>query len=206
MQNLFNKDYFEKGIELGISGYSNYRWIPELTFPMAHWLIKYLGIKEDDRILDFGCAKGYLVLAFRLLHYKMYGCDVSDYALKNAPNEIQDYISRFITDFDKFDWVISKDVFEHIPYSDIDYVLCTIRKMCNNMFCIIPLGENGKYNIELYEHDKTHIIRESMEWWHNKFEDVGFIIREQVYRKKHIKENYARYKKGNGFFTLTSRL
>ena len=31
----YNQDYFERGIELGISGYNNYRWMPEFTIPMA---------------------------------------------------------------------------------------------------------------------------------------------------------------------------
>jgi len=64
----FNEDYYERGVELGISGYSNYRWMPELTIPMCHEMINILNIKDDETILDFGCAKGYVVKGFRLLH------------------------------------------------------------------------------------------------------------------------------------------
>ena len=35
MSDKFNEDYYERGLSLGVSGYTNYRWIPELTMPLA---------------------------------------------------------------------------------------------------------------------------------------------------------------------------
>ena len=78
-RNLFNEDYYERGLEKGISGYSNYRWMPELTIPMCAMLNESLGIKLGQRILDFGCAKGFIVRAFRLLHREAWGYDPSEY-------------------------------------------------------------------------------------------------------------------------------
>ena len=37
----YDKDYFKNGIASGKSCYSNYRWLPELTIPMAYNIIKY---------------------------------------------------------------------------------------------------------------------------------------------------------------------
>ena len=45
-QSNYSEDYYERGIELGISGYSNYRWIPELTIPMCYEMINILNIKD----------------------------------------------------------------------------------------------------------------------------------------------------------------
>ena len=39
----FNEDYYERGAETGKSLYSHYRWMPELTIPMAHHLARYIG-------------------------------------------------------------------------------------------------------------------------------------------------------------------
>lgn len=94
MKNLYDEDYYERGIENGVSCYTNYRWLPELTIPMAATMIEYLGIDMGDRILDFGCAKGYLVKAFRLLHREAYGFDISDYARENAHDDIRKYVSN----------------------------------------------------------------------------------------------------------------
>ena len=61
--NIYDKNYYECGIESGKSLYTNYRWMPELTIPMCSRMIEHLKISSRDKILDFGCAKGYSVKA-----------------------------------------------------------------------------------------------------------------------------------------------
>ena len=85
---LFDKEYFERGPMTGRSLYTNYRWLPELTLPLCHHIVRYCGIQEEDRILDFGCAKGYTVLGLRMLGYEAYGVDVSKYAISEAPKAV----------------------------------------------------------------------------------------------------------------------
>ena len=84
MTHKYDEDYFERGVETGKSLYSNYRWIPELTIPICAELIMQLKIGPEDTILDFGCAKGFIVKALRLLHREAYGVDISEYAIKQA--------------------------------------------------------------------------------------------------------------------------
>ena len=66
--NLFDENYFERGVETQTSLYQNYRWMPEQTIPMVMTIIDYLKIQRGATVLDFGCAKGFVVKAFRLLH------------------------------------------------------------------------------------------------------------------------------------------
>lgn len=202
MKILFDENYYERGIEKGVSCYSNYRWMPELTIPMAARMIEYLNISEEDTVLDFGCAKGYLVKAMRLLHRKAYGFDISEYARKNVPHEIEEYI---VSDIESvYSWVIAKDVFEHIAYEEIDEVLKKILNHSENLFAIVPLGDDGKYVVPAYELDKTHIIRENLDWWKKKFQYNGFEVVKAEYKVKYLKENWASYEMGNGFLTLMS--
>jgi len=70
--NKYDEEYFESGLATGKSCYLNYRWLPELTIKMAHNIIRYLDLKENEKILDYGCAKGYLVKAFRILDIEAY--------------------------------------------------------------------------------------------------------------------------------------
>ena len=203
---LFNEDYYERGIELGISGYTNYQWLPELTIPMCARMIEYLGITKNNRILDYGCAKGFTVKGFRLLHRECYGYDISDYAISQAPKDMAEYVTNNLKNFDQlqFDWVIAKDVFEHIDYNVIDLVLGDLNKKTRHLFAIIPLGKDGHYNVPLYDNDITHKITEPLEWWENKFQDNGFIVREAMYTIRYLKQNYASYRRGNGFFILSN--
>jgi hypothetical protein len=174
---------------------------------MAARLIEYLGITERDTILDYGCAKGYLVNSFRLLHREAYGYDISDYAVANAHPDVIKYVSTSLLNF--YDWIISKDVFEHIPYEDILNVMVDLSNRCRNMFVIVPLGminDKGEkqYAVPAYELDKTHIIRENIDWWKNLFVKSGFDVVKAVYEIKYLKENWAQFKNGNGFFILKS--
>jgi len=92
--NYFNKDYYENGISSGLSLYTNYKWMPDLTIPMAFRIIEILNIKERDSILDFGCAKGYMVKSFRMLYRDAYGVDISDYAISNCDKEVENYLLK----------------------------------------------------------------------------------------------------------------
>lgn len=171
---VFNEDYFQNGIKTGKSLYDRYRWLPGLTMSMAMSMIDYLNIKREHRILDYGCSRGYLVKAMRLLHRIAYGTDVSEYAIDNCDHDVVDYL-RLIVDEDgsipfdmPFDFGISKDVMEHISYEHIDFVFEQLSKHCKTLFIVVPLGEAGKYRIPQYELDSTHLIRENDDWWAQK--------------------------------------
>jgi len=201
MKNLYNEDYFERGVEMNISGYTNYRWIPELTIPLAFRMIEVLNINEKCKILDYGCAKGFLVKAFRSLYRNAYGYDLSEYAKSQVPIDVKPYIFENLDGL-MFDWVICKDVMEHIKYDDLDNMLKNIREVGKNFFFIIPLGKNGKYIVPSYELDITHIVRENIDWWFNKFEVNNFKVEIHTHKIKNIKENYSKWENGNGFFIL----
>jgi SAM-dependent methyltransferase len=200
--NLYDRDYYECGVESGKSCYNNYRWIPELTIPMCFRMIEYLKISEGNKILDFGCAKGFSVKAFRLLNRECWGYDISEYAINSAPSEITDFLSSDLGSFDvTFDWVIAKDVLEHISYEQIDDILLQLFLKSKNIFAVVPLGDGHRYNVPAYELDKTHVIRENKSWWIEKFIKAGFNNVSFSYRVPGIKENWKHYKDGNGFFT-----
>lgn len=175
--NFFDKSYYESGPQSGKSLYQNFRWMPELTIPLAHHIADYMNIYYDHTIMDYGCAKGYLVKAFRLLGYTAYGTDVSKYAISQADKEVDHNLSLIEPGsgaFPSTDHLIAKDVLEHIPYDSIDSTLEIIRNKCGKVFAIIPLAEDGKYIVPAYEFDKSHFIRENKDWWQDKFKQAGF--------------------------------
>ena len=178
MSDFFDKSYYEAGPQTGKSLYQNYRWIPELTIPLAHHIVSYTEIPESHTIMDFGCAKGYLVHALRLLGREAYGVDISEYAISQAPKEVSQYVEAIKPqgdDFDHCDLLLAKDILEHIPYAHLADQMKVIRKQCNRIFAIIPLAKNNKYIIPAYELDKSHYIREDKEWWIGVFKRAGFV-------------------------------
>ena len=203
----YDKDYYEHGIESGKSCYQNYRWIPELTIPMAMTIIDFLKIEKDQTILDYGCAKGFLVKAFRLLHRKAWGVDLSSYAISCS----EKYCSECSGDGKlpytpwKYDWCIAKDVFEHVD--DIDsmaIILKNLSLVTNKIFAVIPLGSNGKFTANANNVDKTHTLCMNKRDWTGFFGMRNWTVKNFTYRVDGIKDAYYdKDPRGHGFFTLS---
>lgn len=200
IKKVFDEKYFEDGVRSRVSAYENYRWMPERTIREASSIINNI---EFDKVLDFGCAKGFLVYAMRLLGKDAHGVDVSEYAVKNGHEKIKDYLSQIDTVEDikgGWDLIVAKDVLEHIPKEEIPKVLAGFRRRCKNLFVAVPLGDGKRYRIREYEMDITHVVREPEEWWLTTIVEAGFKIKYFDYEFGHLKENWTHdHPHGNAF-------
>ena len=80
----FGRDYFDGPREYGYGGYRyDGRWKP-----VARDIVAHFGLKPGDRVLDIGCAKGFLVKDLLSIGIDAYGVDVSEYALRNCEPEV----------------------------------------------------------------------------------------------------------------------
>jgi len=209
----YDADYFLRGKETGKSLYTDYRWMPDLTIPMAEAIAIHTGIKEGDKVLDFGCARGYLIRAFLELGYLAYGYDISKWALINcdkmAVNRTS-FIWKDVAERGPFDLVIAKDVLEHVEFNLLNDVIKDISLITGKIFVVVPLSpSHGKpYTVPEYEQDITHVIRMPLWDWHRLFVDVlgfGWNV-DSSYRKNGVKDNYySTYPDGNGFLTITKK-
>ena len=201
---LFTKDYYEDGVRKGISGYENYRWLPEQTIAMCREIANFIGINKNDKILDFGCAKGFIVKALNILGYDCYGCDISEYAIQNADPQTEDkvFLCTSVNNIAPYDIIIAKDTLEHIDYATLPGLLQGLAQKCKTLFVVVPLGKDGLYCAPEYEADITHVIRENKQWWEESFKNAGFKVMKSKYLVKGIKDQWAHYPEANGFFLL----
>ena len=82
----YGQAYFDGPREYGYGGYRyDGRWIP-----VARDMIAHFGLKPGDRVLDVGCAKGFLVKDLMLAcpGLEAFGIDVSRYALDHCEPEV----------------------------------------------------------------------------------------------------------------------
>ncbi|PPR17526.1 MAG: hypothetical protein CFH40_02613 [Alphaproteobacteria bacterium MarineAlpha10_Bin3] len=80
----YGADYFDGSRDVGYGGYRyDGRWVP-----VARDIIAHYGLMPGDRILDVGCAKGFLVKDLLAEGIDAYGVDVSHYALLNCEPEV----------------------------------------------------------------------------------------------------------------------
>jgi SAM-dependent methyltransferase len=82
----FGVEYFDGSREQGYGGYRyDGRWIP-----IARDIVEYFGLRPGHRVLDVGCAKGFLVKDLMGIcpGLEVWGLDISDYALRSCEAEV----------------------------------------------------------------------------------------------------------------------
>lgn len=194
----FGEDYYLNGVESGLSNYVDYKWLPELTIPMAKSFIKIFGIKEGDSVLDFGAARGYFVKALMEHGVNAFGVDVSEWAVKNCHEDVVGRVFNNIEDCPLFyDHIFSKDVLEHIPMNELIKILPRLLSACrSSAIFIVPLAdsEGGKYIYPNDELDKTHIHRKTLQGWVDLIEpfakDFTIFVSNKIPTLKKASEEY----------------
>jgi hypothetical protein len=197
----FNKDYYEDGVRQHLSGYQEYKWMPTRSIPEA------IDIKNNftfKTCVDYGCAKGFLVHALRILGADAYGEDISEYAINNCHPSVKPYIS--LPNDKNYDLLIAKDILEHVPEETLPDLLKTFTNKAKDFFFVIPLGDNNMFRIREYEVDITHVTKKDEEWWINLFNQNGINISNFSYSLGSVKDKWtSTYPYGNGFFIGTKK-
>ena len=88
----FGREYFDGTRAQGYGGYYyDGRWVP-----VARTIVDYFNLAPNDRVLDVGCAKGFLIhdLTDACSGLEVWGLDISQYAIKNAHEDACDRIVR----------------------------------------------------------------------------------------------------------------
>lgn len=163
MTNPFNEDYFLRGVETKVSNYENYRWLPHITIPACHAIMRYLGVDAGSSLLDYGAALGFYVKAYRELGVRAQGYDISEFAVGQSDGRVS-----HVRPDGEFDWMVCKDVLEHINYVDLaEHFRYFLRHTLRAVLICVPvaLEENGAYVLEADNQDTTHLIRWTLEGW-----------------------------------------
>ena len=80
----YGEHYFDGPREYGYGGYRyDGRWQS-----VARDIVSHFSLREGDRLLDVGCAKGFLVKDLLALGIDASGIDLSDYALMHCEPEV----------------------------------------------------------------------------------------------------------------------
>ena len=176
----FGKSYFDAPeIEVGYRGYKyDGRYKKEVKK-----IVKFFNLKKKDRIIEIGCAKGFLLIEFYKLGFNVIGLDKSTYAKKNSHKLVKKYIRN--CDIEKkiplknqsFDFVVCKDVFSHVSPKKINNLIKEIKRIVKNQKNIFILIQTFKKNNqkELFKKwDLTHKSFYNKKEWKHIFKINGF--------------------------------
>ena len=130
-----------------------------------------IGIEQEDKIVDFGCATGILVNEFRQRGYvNTCGTDVSWWAIQegreahNLGPDVLHHLNYSLLESGA-DWVLALDVFEHIGTAELRHIVNMIQ--CSHFVVRVPVcSKKGEpYVLPVSRNDQTHIQCHTKIWW-----------------------------------------
>jgi SAM-dependent methyltransferase len=153
----FSKDYFDGNRNSGYGGYYyDGRWIN-----IAKSIIKIYKLKKNSKVLDVGCAKGFLMhdlLKVSKNKIKVYGVDISSYAKSKSMPLIKKKIKicnckklPFKDNF--FDFVISTNTVHNLNKAD-----------CINAIKEISRVSKGKSFIQVDSYTNKKEYKKFLDW------------------------------------------
>ena len=152
----YDKSYWDGDRRYGYGGYKyDGRWLD-----VAKKLIETYNLKENAKILDVGCGKGFLLYEFKKLlpKSKIVGFDISKYAIENAKEEIKTnlLIHRAQDAYNfkdkEFDLVVSITTLHNLEIFDLKSALNEIDRVGKNKFIVVESYRNEEelFNLECW--------------------------------------------------------
>ena len=171
-QDIYDRDYYERGVDTGKSNYRDYSWNRLGTYFTA--TAKHITETfKPKKLLDAGTAKGFLVYALCQAGVDAYGIDISKYAVDNAMLEVKDRIrlgaiQKLDYPANSFDVVTAFDVLEHIKEEEIPQVCSELIRVSRKWVVVrVPTKE------EPGDLDAYHETVKPKQWWEKQLVAAG---------------------------------
>jgi cyclopropane fatty-acyl-phospholipid synthase-like methyltransferase len=188
-QRYFDKKYWTTG---KVSGYTptNYNREDYMNEAKASFLTTLYG--GEGKWLEAGCAFGWTVECLCKLGVDACGFDISKYAVKNSPDELDgrikcsDGLDRGLWDEEEFDILVSFETAEHVHISNVDTWLGNLvywLKPGGKVLMTICLGNDNIRGLD--DNDKSHQTLQPRIWWEDKLENLGLVISQETFDKAH---------------------
>ena len=175
----FGKEFFDGDRKFGYGG---------LTYHPKYWVnvvkdfVEYYKIKPDAKILDVGCAKGYMVYDFKRQYpgLEIHGVDISEYAIKNCHPEVKDNLQvgkaeslKFEDNY--FDLVISINTVHNLELKDcVDSIKEISRVSKGNSFITVDAYNSDEEKERMFKWNLTAKTIMSTNDWKDKFKKIGY--------------------------------
>ena len=174
----FGELYFDGPREFGYGGYQyDGRWIP-----VARDIVRHFGLKPGDRVLDIGCAKGFLVKDLMLAcpGLEVYGLDISEYALMHCEDEVVGRLhlgsaTRLPFPDRSFDAVISINTIHNLEAESVVVALQEIERLApGRAFIQVDAYHNEEQRELFMEWVLTAKFHDYPDGWIRLFKAAGY--------------------------------
>ena len=129
----FDKEFFDGSRSHGYGGFS---YDARFWQPVVPTFQKYWNLKDGSSLLDVGCAKGFMLYDLKeaIPGLKVYGIDVSEYAISKTKEEVKDFcqvVNAINLPFDdsSIDVVTSINTLHNLDENDIQTALLEVERV-----------------------------------------------------------------------------
>ena len=165
-----------------LTGYGGYGYSPRFwTDTVAH-IVDVYSLSNDSKILDIGCAKGYMMYDLSLLipEAEIKGVDISQYAKDHAIEPMKENIvvsnaNNLPFPDDYFDLVIAINTLHNLPLIDCKQAFREINRVTkNNSFVMNDAWKDDKGKRAMLKWNLTALTYMSCDEWLNFFKEVEY--------------------------------
>jgi len=175
----FGKDFFDGDRRVG---YGGYHYHPRFWENVVLDFKEYYNLSSESKILDIGCAKGFMLYDFTRLipGVTVRGIDISEYAIKNAKEEVKDYVEvgnavDLPFDDDSFDLVISITTLHNLEKNDLKRALKEIMRVTKkDAFITVDAYRDEEEKKRMEAWNLTALTVMHTEEWKRFFKEAGY--------------------------------
>lgn len=163
-------------------GYGGFNYDPRFWTPVVPDFQKEYGLKSGMKILDVGCAKGFMLYDFEQLipGVQTTGLDISEYAIQNAHPGVEGKLivgnaKELPFDDNEFDLVIAINTIHNLESDECAQALREIERVSKgNSFVVLDAYRTEEEKERMFAWNLTGKTILSVESWREFFEENGY--------------------------------
>lgn len=175
----FDKEYFDGD---RLTGYGGYKYHPRFWTETVKNFCSFYNLSNSSKILDIGCAKGFMMYDLSLLlpDAEIKGIDISAYAKKNSKIEMKENIilgnaNNLPFEDDYFDLVIAINTLHNLPIIDCKQAFREVSRVSKkNAFVMNDAWRDEKGKESMLKWNLTALTYMSCKDWEALFKEVEY--------------------------------
>lgn len=175
----FGKEFFDGDRS---HGYGGFNYNPRFWEPVVPTFKEFYNLDANSKILDVGCAKGFMLYDFQRLipGISIQGIDISEYAIENAKKEVKEFLQvadarRLPFEDNSFDLVISITTLHNFDEEDMEIALKEIMRVTKkDAFITLDAYRNDEEKVRMEAWNLTALTMMHTDDWKKFFKKTGY--------------------------------
>lgn len=176
---MFGKDFFDGDRR---HGYGGYQYHPRFWQPVIKTFIEHYNLTSDSKILDVGCAKGFMLFDFMQLipGVTVEGIDISVYAIENAKEEVKPFVrvgnaTELPYEDNTFDLAISITTLHNLNRNECSKAMIELERVSRaDKFVTLDAYRNEAEKKHMNNWNLTALTFMHVDEWKNFFKITGY--------------------------------